>query len=168
MSENDLYDPKTVSGMIDVPTSTIRRYAAQWSEFLSPAAQVSGQKRRYTNQDVLILKRIKDLVRARKPENEIKDALQLVQESPEEIEQPESTLALIPQIAEEFDRLRSLTAEQNQKLSDFRADVATSQMTQSSEIHALRSEIQELKKLIQDIQEKDEQNKTPWYKRIFR
>jgi hypothetical protein len=38
---------------------------------------------------------------------------------------------------------------------------------QSAQLHALRNEIQELKKLIQDIQEKDEQKKPSLFDRLL-
>jgi len=162
MSETALYDPKTVAEMLDVPTSTLRRYAAEWPQYLSETARTTGQKRRYTHEDILILSRLKDLLRARKSDDEIKTALQLVIENPQESEQPKNALALVPQLSEEFDRIRALTADLDKKIDQLATTdnaVISAQLNQSIALQQLQDRIYQLEKQLAE----QRTIKTPWW-----
>lgn len=110
-----MYTPGQVSKMLDIAPSTLRRYAAVYSDHLSP--QQPGHKRGYTDQDITTLRRIKDLV-GHVPPDEIPARLAVVED-----QQPaaiSSGLALIPEIAARFDRLeadRQAAAQQISALS---------------------------------------------------
>ena len=51
------YKPGEVSNYLDIPSSTLRRYARLFGKYLSPSAQ--GRRRQYTEQDLEILQKIK-------------------------------------------------------------------------------------------------------------
>ena len=53
------YKPGEVSNYVDIKPSTLRRYARLFSKYLSPSAQ--GRRRKYTDQDLEILQKIKTL-----------------------------------------------------------------------------------------------------------
>ena len=53
------YKPGEVSNYLDIKPSTLRRYARLFAEYLSPSAQ--GRRRKYTDQDLEILQKIKTL-----------------------------------------------------------------------------------------------------------
>ena len=53
------YKPGEVSNYLDIKPSTLRRYARLFAEYLSPSAQ--GRRRKYTDQDLEILQKVKTL-----------------------------------------------------------------------------------------------------------
>lgn len=89
------YTPGQVSEMLKIPTSTIRLYAKLYSDYLSP--QEGRERRLYTENDLVILARIKDLRSAHVKMDEIKRRLLEVPKEPVRVE--ESALTLIPTIA---------------------------------------------------------------------
>jgi len=103
-----MYDPKTVSEMLDIPGSTLRRYSADYSDLLSENARLKGRKRRYTDSDVLILRKIRELTRSRKTQDEIRQVIQVTDFTKDEGRG--SALALIPEIASEFEFLHQVQA----------------------------------------------------------
>ena len=56
---NMLYSPGEVSNYLNIPSSTLRRYARLFSKYLSPSAQ--GRRRKYTTIDLEIFEKIKTL-----------------------------------------------------------------------------------------------------------
>lgn len=140
MSENEFFTPGQVSEMLEIPTSTLRRYSSAWSEFLSASARRSGRKRRYTSEDIVILRRVRELTGQHKAPEEIAALLQVVEpDNPQE-----SALSMVPAIAGEFESIRSF--------------IAQLQSDHDNELSELRERVKRLE---------DELN-TPWYKRLFR
>ena len=95
--------------MLDIPPSTLRRYSADYGEQLSESARTKGKKRRYTETDILILRKIRKLSRDRLTPDEIADRLQIVDDNQEQ--EPGSALALLPQIAQAFESINTQMAE---------------------------------------------------------
>lgn len=114
-SPQALYDPKQVSEMLSIPPSTIRRYSRDWSDFLSKYASQGGKKRRYTDTDVLILRKIRQLTVSRRSQEEIAAAIQVVDSSPDE-----SALALLPQISEAFENIHQRQAEHDAQIAELK------------------------------------------------
>ena len=117
-----MFDPKTVSEMLQVPASTLRRYAKDWGEFLSDSARIKGKKRRYTPEDITTLRRIRVLLGQHKNREEIAAALdvslKIVDETP-----PETTaLAFMPELIEELEGFRSRFAQLEGELESERLD----------------------------------------------
>ena len=56
---NMLYSPGEVSNYLNIPSSTLRRYARLFKEYLSPSAQ--RRRRKYTTIDLEIFEKIKTL-----------------------------------------------------------------------------------------------------------
>ena len=54
-----LYSPGEVSDYLNIPSSTLRRYARLFKEYLSPSAQ--QRRRKYTTTDLEIFEKIKTL-----------------------------------------------------------------------------------------------------------
>jgi len=113
-----MFDPKTVSEMLEVPASTLRRYAKDWADFLSESARTPGKKRRYSPEDVTVLRRIRELLGQHKDRDEIAAALQVVDDTP-----PETTaLAVMPELLQELEGIRSRFAQLQSELEDNRQD----------------------------------------------
>jgi DNA-binding transcriptional MerR regulator len=109
-----MYSPSQVSEMLKIPPSTLRRYAVLFAAHLSP--QPPGKKRTYTDSDILIFQRVKDLSR-KIAIDQIGPLLLVVEEQPAA---PGNSLALVPEIAARFERLeadRQTTAQQVSELS---------------------------------------------------
>jgi DNA-binding transcriptional MerR regulator len=134
------YTPQIVSEMLDLPPSTLRRYASDYAPFLSETAQTGGKRRRYTDQDINILRRVRQLVRERKTPEEIRGALGVVDDAP-----ASSALALLPDVLGEFERLRSVIAQMQADYDNTR---------------------QELSDTKDRLQQLEDYLHTPWYKRI--
>lgn len=143
-----MYNPRTVSEMLDIPPSTLRRLAGNYADLLSEAAGKSGSKRFYTDDDVLTLKRISAYTRQRKTPDEIRQLLQVVEPEPE----PTNALALLPTVLAEFEHLRGQIASLNEQIQ-------TSQEKHDQTSHELSETRQRLDRL-------EDWLKLPWYKRL--
>jgi DNA-binding transcriptional MerR regulator len=97
------FGPKQVSEMLGVPLSTLRRYSRDFAHLLSESARAAGRKRNYTDQDILALRQIRKYSSQRMTPAEIERLVQVV-EPPEETT---SALALVPQILQGFEDIRS-------------------------------------------------------------
>lgn len=109
-----MYTPMQVSEMLKIPPSTLRRYAAFFAAYLSP--QAPGKKRSYSDSDIVTLGKIKELSR-KLPLAQIGPRLPVVEEQPP----PESSLALIPTIAKELERLDTERQAVTKGLDELRA-----------------------------------------------
>jgi DNA-binding transcriptional MerR regulator len=148
-TDKTMYTPDQVSEMLQVPLSTLRRYASQYSKHLSE--HTKQRKRRYTEQDITILARARELLSNGHSPGEVNNLLSVI--STEE-QAPESTIALIPSISEALtealDTARTLRAEvdnHEQRISDYE--------------HKL-SEIANKLDAIENTQN------TPWYRKLFK
>lgn len=110
-----MFSPKQVSDMLQIPPSTLRRYSVLFAAHLSP--QKEGKKRVYTDQDITILKRIKDLSH-KMPIDQIGPRLVIVDDPPPAPK--EETSSLLPEIFARFDWLeadRQKTAKEISELT---------------------------------------------------
>lgn len=107
-----MYTPKTVSEMLNIPTSTLRRYASDFSNMLSNTARAPGKKRQYSDTDILILRKIRELTSKHLEPEQIRAALQVIEPEPEH----SSALALLPSVLHEFESLRRVISEQSEKI----------------------------------------------------
>lgn len=113
-----LYDPKTVSEMTGIPPSTLRRLAVDHAAQLSESARKVGKKRRYTEDDVIFLRRL----RAKLP--------------PEVIQS--NALAVLPvEITEMFDSFRAQLTQQQNDIEQLKTQV--DQLTDALEAERSRS-----------------------------
>lgn len=133
--------PGQVTDLTGIPSSSLRRYAKEFSEFLSNHAQ--GRRRLYTDRDVSVIMQIRELTNQGVPLEAIPEHLDRVYD----IDQPEGeeTGALaLPGLV--------------QKLEEMRASWGAAFEQQQRDINELRQAVEDLKR---------ERNK-PWYKRIFK
>lgn len=144
MSTKTGYSPDQVSTMIDVSPATLRRYAHEYAEFLSDRARDTSKRRRYTDEDIIVLKKIRLLVREKKTPDEIRQLIPLIEDAPEE---PGSSLALLPAVLQEFENLRARLASQDERITN-----------QNQQLDELRRRLDEL----------FEERHQPWYRRLFR
>lgn len=132
--------------MLDIPSSSLRRYARDYAEYFSETARSGGVKRRYDDQDVLKIKRIKQMARARETPEAIRAALETeVVQEPKEPE-PVNALALMPRILEEFESIRA-------QLSRMETDRESDRQTMSrleSELERLSHELEEQRRPLWD------------------
>lgn len=133
-----MYSPKQVSEILKIPTSTIRRYSVDYAQHLSETAKPAKGKRFYTDGDVLLLKKIRELVTAKKSPEDI-NRLLLVVDTGSQDGTP-SALALLPDVAQAFEDIRAL----------------------------LNQERAEREQLAQRLSELEEWLGLPWYKKIGR
>lgn len=139
-----MFTPGQVSDMLDVPSSTLRRYVKQFAAHLSETA-TKKRGRRFTEQDIATLARARELLQqGRKPE-ETNELLAVVGEDDPEA-QPDAALMLVPSISaaltEALDAARGLRAEVDD-LSEKQGDTA-------ARVNGLQAWLRE-----------------PWYRRLF-
>ena len=150
-----MYTPGQIQQMLDIPASTLSRYAREFREHLSPGASVTGKRRRYDEADIVILQKVRELVNDGVPFGEISARLQVLENVLSENPQENiSALQMIPSVARELQRAQD-TAREALAL-----------------VEVLKSQIEKIPELERRLQvlenELQEYRDAPWYKRIFR
>ena len=136
-----MFTPSQVSEMLDIPGSSLRRLASQFSDRLSESA--NKRRRTYTDEDIKVLKRVRELTGQGMSIEEIKNVIDVAPSDSALAKVPESSLALLPEVLQEFESLRS-------------------------EISDLRSEVNELKEWKSERDAKTaEYKKIPRWRRVF-
>lgn len=150
-----MYTPEQASEMLKIPSSTLRRYAAQYSAHLSEHA-TKQRSRRYTEQDIATLARARELLSEGKSPEQVNNLLSVISADAS----PESTLALIPSISEAItealDTARALRSEVSE-LSEHQ----TQQDARMSDAE------RKLVEMADKLSQLERDYKTPWYRKIF-
>lgn len=148
--ERAMYTPDQASEMLKIPSSTLRRYANQYSSHLSEHA-TKQHRRRYTEQDIAILARARELLNEGKSPDQVNNLLSVVSDAEQS---PDKTLALIPSISqaltEALDTARAL-----------RVQVDTHEQRMSDAERKLSEMADKLAQLERAAQ-------IPWYRKIFK
>ena len=99
-----MYTPAQVSEMLNIPPSTLRRLSSEFADMLS---KQRSRKRKYSESDIALLKRIREMTGEGVSLAEIRQALtiRIPESEPEPEPTADSTLALIPGIAGELARI---------------------------------------------------------------
>ena len=134
--------PVELARQLDVSTSTLRRWAGEFSEHLSKSASASDTRRRYTARDVAVLKRAQQLLDAGNTVTAVNDLLRLDDFPTEEADQAETapmgdqttTTALISLIG---GQVVSAQADQAQRLTQ-----------QDAVIHELRRDLEAVQRAL--------------------
>jgi len=105
-----MYTPGQVSDMLDIPSSTLRRYAKEFSSHLSEEAQEPGRKRRYIELDLVILARARKLLNTGQSPKEVNKMLFVVEDQELEYEE-NSSLALVPGISQAIEAINARANE---------------------------------------------------------
>jgi len=147
-----MYTPSQASEMLHIPPSTLRRYASQFSEHLSEHANKT-RGRRYTEADITILARARELLKNGNSPDKTNELLSVVSDEQAE---PESALALIPSISqaltEALDTSRALRSEvdeikERQEQSDANLEAAADNITLAHiHIERLNARIEQLER----------------------
>lgn len=101
--------------MLDIPDSSLRRYCRENKRHLSDYANRPGKRRRYTDQDIITLGKLRKFTKEHKTPEEIDQLLTLTDQPPEP---PDSALALLPTVLTQFDDLRAQLAQLAQQNAD--------------------------------------------------
>lgn len=109
-----MFTPSQVSDMLDIRPSTLRYYCARYSDLLSSlAAPQPGKRRRFTDQDINILRKIKYLTREKKTPDEIRNLVNIIEpETPKQ----DTALALLPTVNQALEQLGSRLAQIQDRL----------------------------------------------------
>ena len=157
------YTPKQTSEMLKIPSSSLRRYANQFAEHLSESAR-RERGREYTEQDIALLARARELLRSNSPDDTNK-LLAVMEDQPLE---PDDTLALIPSISEALttltDAARSLRVE-----VDTLSERQTNSEAQITEARDRQSKTEsELAEALARLEALEREQALPWYRKIIR
>lgn len=145
-----MFTPSQASSMLKIPSSTLRRYANQFKMHLSEHAR-RERGRRYTEQDIAILSRARELLNEGHSPDKANELLSLVAE---EQPSPDNTLALIPSIS--------------QALSEA-LDTARALRIEVSELHQKQSATDTtLSELAERLAQLEAERSMPWYKKLLR
>jgi DNA-binding transcriptional MerR regulator len=135
-----MYTPGQVSEMLDIPPATLRRYSAEYREFLSEDAKLRGRRRAYTDSDLVVLQRIRQYYGERRSPKEIKKLLQVVDTQEERSRSDrDSALMLLPGLAQEFQHIRESQVSIHNKL-DSQGETIQEVL---SEVRAYREELRQ-------------------------
>lgn len=152
-----MYTPQQASEMLDIPSSTLRRYANQFAAHLSEHA-TKQRTRRYTEQDIAILAQARELLREGKAPEQTNELLSVIgAEQPP----PDKTLALIPSISqalsEALDTARMLRTQ-------------VSELSEQQDKHSerLSSAENKLSELSDKLDALERESAIPWYRKILK
>ncbi len=123
MTEKQLFTPQEVSDMLGTPSSTLRRYCRTFTSYLSQNALTRSKNRRFTDNDIIILKKIRELTQAKKTQEEIEIALQVIQDTEPDQTELETALIPFPQILEIIDQFRHDQAETRRVIDELQGRV---------------------------------------------
>ena len=98
--------PKQVSESLNVPSSTIRRWAVRFEDVLS---KQESKKRMYTMEDLDTFRKIRDYSKQGKSLDNIADKLKIVSSKVDQEQKPETGLILHPELVSFMQNI----AEQN-------------------------------------------------------
>ena len=98
--------PKQVSESLNVPSSTIRRWAVRFEDVLS---KQDSKKRMYTMEDLDTFRKIRDYSKQGKSLDNIADKLKIVSSKVDQEQKPETGLILHPELVSFMQNI----AEQN-------------------------------------------------------
>jgi len=143
-----MYTPKQVSDMLDIPTSSLRRYSQVFSDYLT-IKHVKGQKRTYTEQDIVTLGKIRDLASSGLNHELIAERLPLIEDQKEPID---NALALIPTVAKELEAFK-----------DFQVSIMQTVKTLEDDLNAEKNKTTELGEKITEL---ENYISLPWWKKI--
>lgn len=134
-----MYSPGEVSRLLSIPPSSLRRYVDKFGHLMSPNAR-KRRGREFTENDLAIVARIRDLAGQGISLDAITPELEVFEHEPNQPDTPTSALMLINRRFGQYDsRLDS----------------------QSDELDHLRRRVDELESLI------TVEIKKPWYQRLF-
>jgi DNA-binding transcriptional MerR regulator len=134
--------PKQISDSLNVPPSTIRRWAARFEDHLSTCNLKKGQKRVYTTSDLDVFRRIRDYSASGFSLDKISELLDVVEKPIDE----SKGLLVLADFVQAIESAHNTIAEMRTQLED-----------QSAKIDDQSARIEALEKWIN----------SPWYKKIF-
>lgn len=145
-----MFTPQQASEMLEIPASTLRRYAQHFKAQLSENA-TKQRGRRYTEQDIALLAQARELINSGKTPEQ---AAQLLAVIGEEQPPPSTALAMIPSISQAL----------SEALDTSRA--LRSQVNELSE--RLNTSEQLLAEMAQRLSALESERQKRWYQKIFR
>jgi len=147
-----MFTPGQLSDMLSIPPSTLRRYVKQFADHLSEEA-TKKRGRRFTERDVAVLARARELIQQGRSPEEVTALLQVVGDEGEKTEDAASALDLVPSISraltEAVDTALALRSEVGD-LSEKVEEVARSQGATDDELLRIRKWMNQ-----------------PWWRRLF-
>jgi len=157
----NMITPGQVSDSLDVPPSTLRRWAVRFADHLSPQPEGRGH-RKYTVADVNTFRKIRDLSAEGVLLDDIADQLDLVdQDQPDQTFDLVTTEAYTRTLDHAVDRIQShqiAIDDHSQRLTQLESRLA--KMDQVNIDHQA-DELKRLRERLQDY------NNLPWLVRIF-
>ena len=148
------YTPGQVAELLKIPSSSLSRYAREFSEYLSESARVAGRRRAYTEGDVLILERVRALLLDGVPLGEVAARLRVVEGVLRQEGENQSTLQIIPTLAAKLEHAENALHNALTILDGMSKEV--------ERIPELERRLSELERELREYRD------TPWYKRVFR
>lgn len=109
-----MFSPGEVSDMLDVPTSTLRRWARQFTPFLSGGAR--KRRRRYSQKDLTIFARIRDFAAQNMSMDDIAGELEgIIDQISEE---PDQTALTLPGLLNRLEDFAQHQKDQDDRISE--------------------------------------------------
>ena len=151
----DLLTPGQAAHLLGIDTSTLRRYARQFSAHLSEHA--NQPRRHYTATDIATLRHAQTLLRTHTP----KDAVELLAVIEPDAAPPAIVESQLPALVGELERARELLADLTARIDNVESDRDTDRATidnQAHELTELRTDHERLRTWIE----------TPFWLRMFK
>lgn len=149
--------PGQVSEALDVPPSTLRRWAARFADHLSPQPSGRGH-RRYTVDDLNTFRKVRDLSGQGVLLDDIADRLDVVEDPPDQtmdLITTEGYSRMLDYAVNTLEALQATIADQGQRITRLEGQASDRDQV------TITDQDRELKRLREYIA-------LPWYKRIFK
>ena len=103
--------------MLEIPASSLRRYAQTFADRLSPSAH--KRKRSYTDEDLSTLRKIRAYIGQGLSADDIRDRLDVVEAAAAQ----DSALALLPTVLQHFENIAQTLSSQQAEIDDLRKQI---------------------------------------------
>ena len=148
------YTPAQVQAILDLPPSTLRRYATLFRNYLSATAQ-TGHRRAYTDQDIAVIDQVQSLIAKGVRVDDIPAQLEIFRSNTiDQLQEEQTTTALaLPGLIKQIDKIRRSLETEIDQLQEERA--ADRQL-----INGLQDQVDQLRRELAA--------RRPWWAKIIR
>jgi len=159
-----MFSPGQASELLEIPPSTLRRYAKLFEKYLSEGAR--KKRRTYTETDLSKLKQIKELLDAGSTIKEVPDQLGKTLEVQKE---DTSTALALPGLIEQLKEFQSIFEQQQQEIEEHKqALIYLAKRFKQIEKRDQQRQHQEQEVIIltERVDQLQEWINTPWYRKV--
>lgn len=144
--------------MLKLPDSTLRRYAISFQDHLSLSGRKKGKHRLYTQSDILLFARARELFNDGLKPEEVNARLSVIGE---ELPTADEILSAVPGISSAIEKVSAENRSLRETVQTLTQKIETITAQQQEDLK--RSQ-----EIIDRLQALEAERRQPWYKRLFK